>query len=117
MGRPMTGATCVGCRVAADDAHFDPDCPLHGAPQPEPPRRSIFESERHYIIEYLRSDLYERRDVAGDDLGMTWVSPLNWKVRIFGDRDDPSVQIFWPDGRLYRSADHASVGWVAEALP
>lgn len=74
------------------------------------------DSERHWIIEYLRSDLYERVPTPGDDLGMTWMSPLRWKVRISGHRDDPTVEIWWPSGEPYGRREHCHAsdlqGWL-----
>ena len=105
---------CEGCMVVAGEApDFATDCPVHGwKPTPKP-----FVNERHYLIEYLKSDLYERRDVPGDELGMTWVSPLRWKVRISGSRQDPTVEIFNPAGTLYRKGEHVTVSFLEGCLP
>ena len=109
----MTEVACA-CTVGDEgEMRFDPGCVVHV--YQKPPER--FVNERGYIIEYLKSDLYERRDVPGDELGMTWVSPLRWKVRISGPRQDPTIEIFNPDGSLYRKGEHVTVSWVEEYLP
>jgi len=97
-------------------------------------RREISE-----IIDYLKSDLYERnRDYSNSsfEIGsvvydpeteMLWGSPLGWRVtiKVF---DDQSIilGIYKPDGSVYRMSPPimpsdfgygVGVGWLEDQLP
>jgi hypothetical protein len=78
----------------------------------------ILNSERHWIIDYLRSDLYDREAPdSAEDGWQTWVSPLKWKVIIGGPPDDPYVRIYWPTGHLFAEEEHATLEWISGVLP
>jgi len=57
------------------------------------------------LVAYLKSDLYERIPTPGDDDGMTWESPLKWRVRI--SAPGPRVEIIDPRGEPF--ADYVDV--------
>ena len=53
-------------------------------------------NHRREIVELLSDDLFKRVDEDDHETTMTWVSPLGWKVKISGPRDEPLVEIFHP---------------------
>ena len=75
-----------------------------------------YSAERRAIIQYLESDLYERQPDDNDSSGI-WKSPLNWRVRISGKPNDPVVEIYWPDGRVYSEARPMRVEELQDVLP
>lgn len=48
-------------------------------------------SERAAIIEFLRSDLYER--IGADATGIEFANP-GFRVRIMGHRNDPTIEVW-----------------------
>ena len=74
-------------------------------------------SMRRAIIDLLSSDLYAPVAVPGDTLGLTFVSPLGWKVRVSGEREHPTVEIFQPGGSLWRTLVNTSDYELDEVLP
>lgn len=72
-------------------------------------------SERRAIIEFLRSDLYER--LVADATGIEFTNPA-FRVRISGESDDPTVEAWrLSTGEHLFRLEHATVERVNEALP
>jgi len=101
-------------------------------------RRVARHREQKRIVEYLKSDLYERnRDYSessfqigpveyDSESEMLWGSPLGWRVTVKVSWEDDALMltVHSPDGTLFAASppfrDHGydeGVNWLEEWLP
>lgn len=75
-------------------------------------------AEIKYMVDYLKSDLYERAPCLPDDPeGIRWASPLGWSVFLtYGERSVVGA-IRDPAGKPRSSTTNATVQWLESDLP
>lgn len=70
------------------------------------------------IINYLRSDLYERADLRPTDPpGIRFTSPTGWSVWLTYGVQGLPIAISRPDGTAYAAETYGTVSWLEEMLP